>query len=97
VDTPARWGGEEFVVLSPNTSKENGVLVANRILKSVAAYQFSGMGTRNLTVSIGVAGIPDSEIDTIEKLIHAADIAMYEAKRKGRARVESAEAHTGKQ
>ena len=42
-----------------------------------------------VTVSIGVAGIPDPQIDTAEKLIHAADLALYEAKRKGRARVEA--------
>jgi len=90
VDTPARWGGEEFVVLSPNTPKENALRAAERILGSMAAHKFSGIGGRSLSVSIGLAGIPDPSIDTMEKLIHTADLAMYEAKRKGRARVEVA-------
>jgi diguanylate cyclase (GGDEF)-like protein len=90
VDTPARWGGEEFVVLSPNTPKENALRAADRILSTMAAHTFSGIGGQSLSVSIGLAGIPDPLIDTMEKLIHAADTAMYEAKRKGRARVEVA-------
>ena len=38
VDTAARWGGEEFVVLSPNTPKQNAELVASRILKTVSSH-----------------------------------------------------------
>ena len=56
----------------------------------MAARKFSGIEGRSLSVSIGLAGIPDPSIDTMEKLIHSADLAMYEAKRKGRARVEIA-------
>ena len=43
-----------------------------------------------LTVSIGLANIPEPSIDTAEKLINAADIALYEAKEKGRNKIESA-------
>jgi diguanylate cyclase (GGDEF)-like protein len=89
VDTPARWGGEEFIVLSPNTSKENALKAAERILKAVANRSFSGIGSHRVTVSIGISGIPSPDIDSQEKLIHAADLAMYEAKRKGRNRIES--------
>lgn len=96
VDTLARWGGEEFVVLSPNTTKENAVRAAERILKSISAHRFAGIGARTIAVSIGVAGIPDPQIETTEKLIHAADLAMYAAKRKGRARVESGELQVAK-
>jgi len=90
VDTSARWGGEEFVVLSPNTPKANAVRAAERILGAMAARKFSGIGSRTLSVSIGLAGIPDPSIDTMEQLIHTADLAMYEAKRKGRSRMEIA-------
>lgn len=96
VDTLARWGGEEFVVLSPNTSKENAMRAAERILNSISVNAFTTIGSRSLTVSIGIAGIPDSEIDTTEKLIHAADLAMYEAKRKGRNRIETGKLLIGK-
>jgi diguanylate cyclase (GGDEF)-like protein len=90
VDTPARWGGEEFIVLSPNTLKEKANLAATRILDAVAQHTFSGVKGGKITVSIGVAGIPDHSIDDKDKLVHAADLAMYEAKKKGRNRVESA-------
>jgi two-component system cell cycle response regulator len=88
VDTPARWGGEEFIVLSPNTSRDSALKAAERILAAVSGRTFPGIGNHRITVSIGVAGIPHPEIDNQEKLIHAADVAMYEAKRKGRNRIE---------
>jgi two-component system cell cycle response regulator len=90
VDTLARWGGEEFVVLSPNTSKEKALLAAERVRKAVASHEFTRTETKNATVSIGVAGIPDPAMDSQDKMIHAADLAMYDAKKNGRNRVESA-------
>lgn len=90
VDTPARWGGEEFVVLSPNTTKENGLRAAERVRKSVANHDFKVPSISKISVSVGVAGIPDPSLDAQEKLIHAADLAMYAAKKNGRNRVESA-------
>lgn len=90
VDTVARWGGEEFVVLSPSTSTDNARLAAARILSSVSRHVFSAFEKFKVTVSIGIAGIPDPAIDTQEKLVHTADLAMYEAKRNGRNRVEIA-------
>jgi len=89
VDTAARWGGEEFVVLSPNTSKEKAQLAAERMRKAVASYEFIRTETKKVTVSIGIAGIPDPAIDSQDKMIHAADLAMYEAKKNGRNRIES--------
>jgi diguanylate cyclase (GGDEF)-like protein len=90
VDTPGRWGGEEFVVVSPNTTKDKAILAATRILKAVTQHTFSGVKGGKITVSIGVAGTPDPSIDNKDKLVHAADLAMYEAKKKGRNRVEAA-------
>jgi two-component system cell cycle response regulator len=84
VDTPARWGGEEFVVLSPNTTLENGLRAAERVWRAVANHDFKGKEQTKVTVSIGVAGIPGPDLDTPDKLIHAADLAMYEAKKFGR-------------
>ncbi len=89
VDTAARWGGEEFIILVPNTSKENGKRAAERIWKAVGGHAFAVLPGVQVTVSIGVAGIPDPAIQTTEQLIHTADVAMYEAKKKGRNRVES--------
>ncbi|NWF76819.1 MAG: diguanylate cyclase [Nitrospirae bacterium] len=85
-DTVARWGGEEFIILLPNTKKENTHEITSRILKSVSVHKFPEIG-RPITVSIGVAGIPDPEIDNPEKLINISDSALYQAKAKGRNRV----------
>lgn len=86
-DTLARWGGEEFIVLLPETTREHAMQTAARILKAISNYKFSGIH-RQVTVSIGVSGIPDPAIDTSEKLIHLADFALYDAKSKGRNKIE---------
>ncbi|HXY53051.1 MAG TPA: diguanylate cyclase [Nitrospirota bacterium] len=88
VDTACRWGGEEFVVLTPFTNKMNAVIPAQKILHSLLDHTFAGLGGKKVTVSIGIADVSAPDIDTAEKLVNAADIAMYEAKRKGRNRIE---------
>lgn len=87
IDVIARWGGEEFIILLPETKKDEALGVATRICETIAGHSFSQI-ERQITVSIGLAGVPDSSIDTAEKLIHASDFAMYEAKSKGRNRIE---------
>ena len=87
IDTVARWGGEEFIVLLPETKKEEALKVAQRILNAIASHSFTHI-TRQMTVSIGLAGVPDPSIDSAEKLINASDVALYEAKQKGRNRIE---------
>ena len=83
VDTIARWGGEEFVILLPGTGKEKAFTAAERIMKTVSDHSFSGI-SKQITVSIGIASVPESSIDNAEKLIDASDNALYEAKSKGR-------------
>lgn len=88
-DTAARWGGEEFLVLLPDTELEGGIVVAEKIRERTAAEPYY-VGSRaiRLTVSIGVAVFEkDQEIET---LIKAADVALYRAKNRGRNRVEAA-------
>jgi diguanylate cyclase (GGDEF)-like protein len=65
-------------------------LAAERVRKAVASHEFTRIETKKVTISIGIAGIPDPSIDTQDKMIHAADLAMYKAKENGRTRVESA-------
>ena len=86
IDTVARWGGEEFIVLLPETGGEDALLVAARILGAVSHYTFTAF-PEQITVSIGLATVPDTHIDTAEKLIHESDLALYEAKTKGRNRI----------
>jgi two-component system, cell cycle response regulator len=86
VDTVARWGGEEFVALLPRTNKEDSYPAAERILNTISEHTFTGVD-RKITVSIGIASIPDQSIDTAEKLVDASDAALYEAKGSGRNRI----------
>jgi len=89
VDVIARWGGEEFIVLLPNTTKEDAKGVAERILKSVSEYRFKGLPSdERVTVSIGIASVGDEMVDKWERLIKVADDALYKAKTMGRNRVE---------
>ncbi len=84
VDIFARWGGEEFVILLPNTSKKNALLVAEHIRKRIE--NFSCDDNIKITASFGVTDVNDKDIlETIEKRV---DDALYLAKKNGRNRVE---------
>ena len=86
VDTVARWGGEEFVVLLPRTEKEYALIAAERILTAISGHSFADIN-KQITVSIGIASMPDPSIDSSEKLVDASDAALYEAKGSGRNRI----------
>lgn len=91
VDTAARWGGEEFVVLMPETGAEAALHPARRILEHTRAHRFPGLPEEHeVTVSLGIATAPHPEIGSGERLVDASDLAMYEAKKKGRDRIEVA-------
>jgi diguanylate cyclase (GGDEF)-like protein/putative nucleotidyltransferase with HDIG domain len=88
-DVPARFGGEEFAILLPETPPEQAFEIAERIRRTVAASTFdveTSSEPIRATVSIGVAGYPRDGADTNE-LIHQADLAVYRAKLQGRNRV----------
>jgi diguanylate cyclase (GGDEF)-like protein len=82
-DRVFRYGGEEFAVVLPETSPENGALLAERIRRQIEADR----SVRGLviTISIGVGGVNISE--TPEAFIKRVDGALYEAKETGRNRV----------
>ena len=90
-DSLARYGGEEFVVVMPGTGLADALLAAERVRSAVEATRFTwGPGRkRQLTVSIGVATSRQWP-GTPEALLHAADLALYTAKRTGRNRIEIA-------
>jgi diguanylate cyclase (GGDEF)-like protein len=90
VDTPSRWGGEEFIVLAPMTPQTGALIPARRILQSVADHVFTGMGDKKVRISIGIADISVPGIDSTDKLVQAADVALYTAKKNGRNRIELA-------
>ncbi|RAK61538.1 PleD family two-component system response regulator [Phenylobacterium hankyongense] len=89
IDLPVRHGGEEFVVVMPDTDLEDAHRIAERIRLHVAGSPFRVMGGQELltvTISIGVASSLPEEARS-EPLLKRADEAMYEAKSKGRNRV----------
>ena len=88
-DVPARFGGEEFSILLPETSAEEAMEIAERIRREVAARAFdveTSSQPIRATMSIGVAAYPRDGQDANE-LIHQADLAVYRAKLQGRNRV----------
>jgi diguanylate cyclase (GGDEF)-like protein len=82
-DTGARWGGDEFAILAPNTPEPAALALAERIRALIARQDVPW----RLTVSIGVAAADTAHADERmdpATLMHAADAALYEAKRRGR-------------
>ena len=88
IDTACRWGGDEFIVVTPMTASANAEPPARRILKSVSDHVFAGVSNNKLTVSIGIADVSKPDVDTASKLIQAADITLFKAKKKGKNRIE---------
>jgi len=80
VDIFARWGGEEFTLLLPNTDIENAYIVSEKIRKAIENYHDPIIGS--FTVSLGVTSITAK--DTLESLIEKSDKALYKAKREGK-------------
>lgn len=89
-DVIARYGGDEFTILLPNTTAAQGQRLAERIRKSTAVYGFNAGEPDpaiGITVSAGVATFPINEtIKSPEQLVTAADNALYRAKAAGRNR-----------
>jgi diguanylate cyclase (GGDEF)-like protein len=88
IDTVGRYGGEEFMVLLPGCDADGGEEAASRILSRLAIADFEG---GPVTMSIGVASFPEHG-ESLDRLIHAADDALYHAKARGRSRHVVAEA-----
>ncbi len=84
-DVVARYGGEELVMLLPETERVGGVVKAQRVCEGVAQLRFSIDAVR-VTLSAGVAEFP-RDASSAEELIQRADEALYQAKHRGRNRV----------
>jgi two-component system cell cycle response regulator len=88
VDIVSRYGGEEFIVVLPETSTEGAIVFAERIRERIEARMFESTGhSLLLTTSIGVATFPSERVTTMDELIRRADEALYRAKADGRNRV----------
>jgi diguanylate cyclase (GGDEF)-like protein len=91
-DRLGRWGGEEFVVLAPETDLREASRLAERLRVEIASHRYRSAPT--ITASLGLARYEAG--DTPETLIKRADQALYKAKILGRNRAEHANVRTGR-
>jgi len=83
-DVMARFGGDEFIVLLPETNSKGALEMAERIRKAVEVSRFDvRTGDTSITVSLGVASYPDDG-GNLDVILDKADKAMYRAKQRGR-------------
>ena len=83
-DLPGRWGGEEFLIVCPETERGAAMVLAERLRARIAGHPFDQV--QQQTVSLGLANFTAG--DTPDSLLARADAALYAAKRLGRNRVE---------
>jgi diguanylate cyclase (GGDEF)-like protein len=87
--TIARYGGEEFIVMLPDISKEDAFIYAERLREKVSQHPFLNREKQPLgflSISGGVASFPEDG-DSIYKVIHLADMSLYQAKSEGKNRI----------
>ena len=86
-DVCGRFGGEEFLIVLPNTKLSGAMKLAKRIRETIEKAEFIFENKKiKVTVSIGITSV--SRCDSLFSVIERADEALYEAKRKGRNRIE---------
>lgn len=83
-DFVARFGGEEFIVLLPNTAGRDAAVVAEKIRKIVADADISTVGRVTFSIGVATAGVDDPDPS---HAVRMADAALYQAKAEGRNRV----------
>jgi diguanylate cyclase (GGDEF)-like protein len=86
-DLACRYGGEEFVLLMPDTSAADAAKVCDRVRTAVEAARWPRLPSLNVTVSIGIAGASGSAPVSADQWVEATDHNLYTAKRAGRNRV----------
>jgi len=86
IDILSRFGGDEFFVVLPGRTKEEASAIGKRLTEAVATHRikphFAQPEALAVTISVGISAFPEDEID-FEKLLHEADKALYQAKRRG--------------
>ncbi|MBF0573165.1 MAG: diguanylate cyclase [Desulfamplus sp.] len=84
VDVPGRWGGEEFLVICPETNGDNACFIAEKLRFTISSFNFSVVN--KITASFGVTAYRSG--DDVKTMMARADAALYRAKENGRNRVE---------
>ena len=85
IDTVGRWGGEEFLIILPQTGSEGARIVAEKIKKIIEKHNFDKVG--KITISLGVSSFNPETDKNIDDLLKKADIALYQAKNSGKNQV----------
>lgn len=91
-DIVGRYGGEEFIIIFPDTTKENAVKICEKLRVTVQEFKFlneENQPNGDLTISFGIASFPEDGL-TPSELIKKADTALYEAKKTGKNKVVTA-------
>ncbi|MDQ7042851.1 MAG: diguanylate cyclase, partial [Sulfurimonas sp.] len=83
-DKFGRWGGEEFMLVLPQTNKEESIIIAKKLRQAIESHTFKDIS--KITISVGVTTFNTG--DTKEKLLKRVDDALYKAKEDGRNRVQ---------
>ncbi len=93
-DSIGRYGGEEFLIVVPGADEASALQQAERLRASVskAHVEVGPSSTVPLTISLGATATGEPKVSMLDSLLRAADLALYQAKRKGRNRVEMASA-----
>jgi diguanylate cyclase (GGDEF)-like protein len=89
-DVPSRYGGDEFVVLLPQTDGDRARVLAERIVERFVDELARLLSNVHVTMSIGIASLPAAEVHNADQLVRLADQALYEAKSRGKNRIVSA-------
>lgn len=86
MDVVARFGGDEFAVLLPNTESTGAAILGERLRLGIANAALGGASPGEVTASVGIASIPYHSARTTTEMIEAADAALYDSKAAGRNR-----------
>lgn len=88
-DIPARYGGDEFAILMPETDVQGAKSIAERLQEKITKQQFrTGQESFTITASFGISSFPVDQIVSSESIIVEADHALFVAKGKGRNKIE---------
>lgn len=82
-DIIGRWGGEEFLIICPNTTSKEALLLAEKMRLKIESYEFDSVGKKTCSFGIAQFDLKDEEDDAFKR----ADAALYEAKQNGRNKV----------
>ena len=89
-DLVARYGGEEFAIMMPETELQDAITFAEQVRALIENTSVDTQaGPLKITISLGVASVPRSQVTTAKELIVAADRALYRAKKNGRNQVQA--------